>query len=93
MKVCPRCYSLLWHRDYSAERRAHHEKMKEETKLRLEMLRKTKAEMKARAREGSHVRMGRPPSRPPNASTMTLRSVRKRLIALIWGRAMWWRRI
>lgn len=51
MKVCPKCHAVLWHRDYSQELRR--ERL-ERASARLDMLRKSKAEMKARAAAGSH---------------------------------------
>ena len=54
LKVCPKCHSLLWHRDYGDDLRRKREESKERERIRLEMLRRSKAEMKARARLGSH---------------------------------------
>jgi hypothetical protein len=78
MKICPRCWALLWHRDYREEDRRRRAERAASEKLRLDMLRKAKAEMKARAKAGSHARV-----RIPSASTMTLRSMRRRLLMVI----------
>ena len=50
MKACPKCFSVLWHRDYAAIQRQAVLQRREFERVRIEELRKAKAEMKARAR-------------------------------------------
>jgi hypothetical protein len=95
IKVCPKCYSLLWHRDFGEELRRKRLEAAEASRLRLEMLRRAKAEMKARAKAemkarakaGSHQSAYLKPG-----EGMRLRREHLRLIKIMWWRAqMLWR--
>jgi uncharacterized Zn finger protein (UPF0148 family) len=81
LEICPKCYALLWHKDYGDEQRRLRRERDEQERLRLAQLRKTKAEMKARARDGAHQLVSH------QQVQMTLKSKRRRLVELIWARA------
>ena len=51
LKVCPKCYALLWHRDFGADNRRRQIERAEAERTRLAMLRKAKEELKARRRK------------------------------------------
>jgi uncharacterized Zn finger protein (UPF0148 family) len=95
--VCPKCYALLWHKDFGEEVRRLRREREETERLRQEQLRKSKAEMKERAKQGSHQVVPQKgvlhqvkPYRPSTAKShraATLKSKRRRLVELLWARA------
>jgi hypothetical protein len=56
MKVCPKCYGLLWHRDYGAELRLKREAAVKLAAEREAQRRADKAATKAALKEGGDVK-------------------------------------
>ena len=54
LKVCPKCYALLWHQDFTYAYRVKQLRERERESLRLAQLRKAKEEMRLRAKERGH---------------------------------------
>ena len=61
MRVCPKCYALLWRKDYSVEMRQKKLAAMEVARQREAERRAQKAAMKAAAKAGSHQIVTPPP--------------------------------
>jgi len=62
LKVCPRCYAVLWHKDYTGEERR---RRLEAQKLAAEREAQRRAVVKA-AKESSHQIIPKPPDETPS---------------------------
>lgn len=69
MRVCPKCYALLWRKDYSAEIRQKKLAAMEIARQREAERRAQKAAMKAAAKAGSHQIVAAPLEKPPTSES------------------------